>query len=118
MAQLLDDFVFTHALHVVPRASLVLTVSSNEADPNAIRHPLGWLGLTQHGPVVCAGELRNGFHLVPLYIDLRSGEIHGEATQADAAWLSTWSLSVKGVDDELTRIIGSPDWSQVTGDHR
>ncbi|OJY93391.1 MAG: hypothetical protein BGP25_02930 [Lysobacterales bacterium 63-13] len=120
-AWLLDRLGITHAMHVARRASLVLTLSSNEANPHAIRNHVGCLGLTQHGPVVCAGEQRDAWgHLVPLYIDLRSGEVRDEMAQAaaHAVWLTTWSLSLKGADDQLTRIICNPDWPQATRDQR
>lgn len=117
----LDRLGVDHVLHVAPGASLVLTVGSNEANPYAIRSFVGCLGLTEHGPIVCAGGQRDAWrHLVPIYIDLRTSEVLDDMTQAAAraVWLTSWSLSVKGADDQLTRIIGSPDWPQAARDQR
>lgn len=117
----LDRLGVKQAVFVAPGASLLLTFGSNEANPNAIRNFVGCLGLTELGPVVCAGGHRDEWReWVPLYIDLRTGEVRDENAQAAASvvWLTTWSLSLKGADDQLTRIIGSPDWPQAARDQR
>lgn len=112
----LDHLGDAHVLRVTPGAPLMLTVDSNEANVHALRNFVGCLGLTEHGPVVCLGGPRDAWrHRVPTYVDLRTGEIRDDmaAVAARAVWLTTWSLSMKGTDDQMTRVIGSPDWPPV-----
>lgn len=121
VARPLDNLGAAQALRATPGAALVLSVDSNEANVYAMRGFVGCLGLTEHGAVLCVGGQVDAWqHRVPMYVDLVSGEIREEmaAAAATAVWLTTWSLSVKGADDQLTRVIGNPDWPPVARQQR
>lgn len=117
----LERLGVTQVLRVIPGDALVLSVDSSEANVHALRNFVGCLGLTEHGPVLCVGGQRDDWgHLPPAYVDLATGEMRDDmaAVAARAMWLTTWSLSMKGADDQMTRIIGSPDWPPVARQQR
>lgn len=100
-------------IHVDPTDRLVLDIGDDEVDAHRLPNYVGSIALTGEGLVACVSGGPDGFrgHALALVCltTFRVLETRYDLF-GDATWFTNWSLSCRGATDELTRLVGSPQW--------